>query len=80
LRPAQGNSSQDPTSKVITAKWTRDVAQEVECLLCRCEALSSNLSSSHLKEEQGEEEEGGEGGEEILEKNRYKGIKIGEQQ
>jgi hypothetical protein len=43
------NSSRDPISKIITAKWTRGVAQLVkcllcECLLCKCKALSSDSS------------------------------------
>jgi hypothetical protein len=28
-------------SKISIAKWTRDVAKVVECLLCKCKALSS---------------------------------------
>jgi hypothetical protein len=31
-------------SKISRAKWTAGVAQAVECLLCKCKALSSNLS------------------------------------
>jgi hypothetical protein len=42
LRPALANSSWDPISKIITAKWVGGVAQAVECLLCRHEALSLN--------------------------------------
>jgi hypothetical protein len=30
LMPAQANTSQDPISKVTTAKWTGGVAQAVE--------------------------------------------------
>jgi hypothetical protein len=33
----------DPISKIIKAKWTGGVAQEVEHLFCKCKALSSNL-------------------------------------
>jgi hypothetical protein len=33
LKPAQENSSQDPISKITRAKWTLDIAQEVECML-----------------------------------------------
>jgi hypothetical protein len=44
LRAAQANSLQDPISKIARAKWTRDVAQIVKCLLCKCKALSSNPS------------------------------------
>jgi starvation-inducible outer membrane lipoprotein len=34
----------DPISKITRAKWTGGVAQEVELLFCKCEALSSNPS------------------------------------
>jgi hypothetical protein len=34
-----------PISKITRAKWTGFVAQVVECLLCKPEALSSNSSS-----------------------------------
>jgi hypothetical protein len=30
-----------PISKITTPKWTRGVAQAVECLLCKYEALNS---------------------------------------
>jgi hypothetical protein len=40
------NSSQDPISKITTAKYSRDVVQAVECLLCRCGTLSSNSNPS----------------------------------
>jgi hypothetical protein len=43
-RPAQANSSQNPFSKIIRAKWTGGVAQAVVYLLCNCKALSSNSS------------------------------------
>jgi hypothetical protein len=42
LRPAGANSSWDPISKMTRAKWTEGVAQAVEHLLCKDEALSSN--------------------------------------
>jgi hypothetical protein len=42
LKPASANSLQDPISKITRAKWTGGVAQVVQCLLCKCEALSSN--------------------------------------
>jgi hypothetical protein len=32
------------------AKWTGDVAQVIEHLLCKCEALSSNLSITGIRE------------------------------
>jgi hypothetical protein len=31
-----------PISKITRAKWTGDVAQAVELLLCNCKTLSSN--------------------------------------
>jgi hypothetical protein len=42
LKPAQANSSQDPIFKITRAKWTRDVARVVECLLCKGKALNTN--------------------------------------
>jgi hypothetical protein len=33
-----------PISKIIRAKWTGDVTQVVECMLCKYKALSSNPS------------------------------------
>jgi hypothetical protein len=42
LRPCWANSSQDPIFKITTAKGTGDVAQVVECLLCKYEDLNSN--------------------------------------
>jgi hypothetical protein len=42
LRPAWANCSQDSISKITKVKWTGGVAQAIECLLCKCEALSSN--------------------------------------
>jgi hypothetical protein len=42
LRPVQPNSSWATISKITRAKWTRGVAQMVECLLCNCKAKSSN--------------------------------------
>jgi hypothetical protein len=42
LRPASANRSQDPISKITRAKWTGGMAQEVENLLYKCKALSSN--------------------------------------
>jgi hypothetical protein len=38
-RPARAKSSQDPISKITRAKWTRGMAQAVEHLLCKPEAL-----------------------------------------
>jgi hypothetical protein len=38
-----------PISKIMRTKWTGGVTQEVECLLCKHKALSSN--SSHTKKE-----------------------------
>jgi hypothetical protein len=37
-----GQIVQDPTSKITRTKWSRGVAQVVEHLLYKCEALSSN--------------------------------------
>jgi hypothetical protein len=42
LRLAWANSSREPISKITRARWTGGVAQVVECLLCKCEALSLN--------------------------------------
>jgi hypothetical protein len=42
LRAAQENSSQEPHLQNNQAKWTGGVVQEVEHLLCKHEALSSN--------------------------------------
>jgi hypothetical protein len=41
-RPAWANSLRDPISKITRAKRMGVVAQTVECLLCKHEALSSN--------------------------------------
>jgi hypothetical protein len=41
LRPAQTNNSRDPMSKIAKQKWTRDVAQVVEHMLCKFKTLSS---------------------------------------
>jgi hypothetical protein len=47
LRPAWANSSRDSIFKITRAKWTGGVAQAVELLLCKSEALSSNSSLTH---------------------------------
>jgi hypothetical protein len=44
----------NPVSKITKAKWTRDVAQEIEHLLCKCEALSSNPSPIKKKKKPAE--------------------------
>jgi hypothetical protein len=49
LRPDWANSSQDPISKIARAKWTGGVAQGVEHLLCKYEALSSNTGATKNK-------------------------------
>jgi hypothetical protein len=36
-------------SKITGAEWSRGVAQVVECLLCKCEALSSNPCPAQKK-------------------------------
>jgi hypothetical protein len=50
LRPAWANSLKDPISKITRARWTGDMAQVVEHLLCKHEALSLNLSPIGRKE------------------------------
>jgi hypothetical protein len=47
LRPAWANRSQDPISKITRAKCTGGVAQVVELLLCKHEALSSKPSPTN---------------------------------
>jgi hypothetical protein len=49
LRSAPANSSQDPISKITRAKWTGSMAQAVQHLLCKCEALYSNPSPTKEK-------------------------------
>jgi hypothetical protein len=44
LRPAWASSSGDSISKTIRAKWTGDMVQVVECLLCKYKAQNSNHS------------------------------------
>jgi hypothetical protein len=39
----------DPISKITRAKWTRGVAQVVEWLFCKHEALGSNLNPMKKK-------------------------------
>jgi hypothetical protein len=46
-RPVLENSSQDPISKITRAKWTGGVAQVLEHLLCKCEALGPNHNHTH---------------------------------
>jgi hypothetical protein len=41
-----------PISKIPRTKWTAGVAQEVECLLCKCEALSSKPKTKNIKHEE----------------------------
>jgi hypothetical protein len=38
-----------PISKITRAKWAGGVAQVVECLLCKCKAMSSNPSPTKKK-------------------------------
>jgi hypothetical protein len=38
-----------PVSETTRVKWTGGAAQAVECLLCNCEALNSNPSSTEKK-------------------------------
>jgi hypothetical protein len=49
LRPSWANSLQDPISKITREKWTGGVTQAVQCLLCKCEALSINPSPTKKK-------------------------------
>jgi hypothetical protein len=56
-------------SKVTEEKSTRGVAQAVECLLSKCEAVSSNPSIIKRKRRK-EEREGGSKGERKREKER----------
>jgi hypothetical protein len=42
LRPAQANILQDTSFQITRAKWTGDVVQVTESLLCKHAALSSN--------------------------------------
>jgi hypothetical protein len=42
--PTWSNSSSDPIAKITRAKWTGGGAHSVECLLCKCKVLRSNLS------------------------------------
>jgi hypothetical protein len=39
-----------PITKITKAKWTGDVAQAVEHLLCKCAALSSNPSPTNKEQ------------------------------
>jgi hypothetical protein len=40
-----------PSPKIIRAKWTGDVAQAVEYLVCKLEVLSSNPSPMRKKKD-----------------------------
>jgi hypothetical protein len=48
---SQGNKSETLSQKYPTLKRADGVAQLVECLLGKCEALSSNPSATKQKEE-----------------------------
>jgi hypothetical protein len=48
-KPARAKTLRYPISKITRAKWTRDVAQVVEHLLCKCKALSSNSNPTKRK-------------------------------
>jgi hypothetical protein len=39
-----------PISKTTRTKWTGGVAQAADCLLCKCETLSSNPSPTKKKQ------------------------------
>jgi hypothetical protein len=45
-------SSQDPISKITRVKWTPGVAQAVEHLLCKWQALGSNPSYTKTNKQQ----------------------------
>jgi uncharacterized protein YaiL (DUF2058 family) len=45
LKPAQRNNSQNPISKIAKTKEAGGVAQVIDDLSSKCEALSSNLST-----------------------------------
>jgi hypothetical protein len=47
-QPGQ-NVQEIPSPKITRAKWSGDVAQAIEHLLCKCEALSSNHSPTKKK-------------------------------
>jgi hypothetical protein len=48
-----------PSPKLICAKWTGGVAHAVECLLCKCQALSTNHSPTKKKKKEGGKEKKG---------------------
>jgi hypothetical protein len=68
--PAQGNSSQDPISKITTKKWTRGMAQVVESLLCKGKAMSSNPTLTNNKTKN-EKQNGGLCYMQMILENRY---------
>jgi hypothetical protein len=39
---ARCNNLQDHVSKITSTKWTEDVTQAIEHLICKCKALSSS--------------------------------------
>jgi Zn ribbon nucleic-acid-binding protein len=49
LIPVGENSSKDHSSKITRAKWTRDVAQAVECLFCKHEDYSNPSPTTKKK-------------------------------
>jgi hypothetical protein len=55
FRSAQANRSQDPISKTTRAKWTGDVAQAVEHLLHKPEALHSNHNTTKKRKKENKE-------------------------
>jgi hypothetical protein len=50
----KANSLRNPISKITRVEWTTGMVQVVECLLCKCETLSSNpkLTGKKKKGEQ----------------------------
>jgi hypothetical protein len=49
MRPPPRPPPSASISKIARAKWTGGMAQAVECLLCKCEALSSNPTKTKYK-------------------------------
>jgi hypothetical protein len=48
-KPARGNISPEPTLKIFNTKKADGMAQVIECLLSKCEAMSSNSSTTKKK-------------------------------
>jgi hypothetical protein len=61
LRSTRTNTSGDPISKIIREKWTRGVAQAVEHLVWKHEALSPSPTKRKGGRERRREERGDKG-------------------